>query len=99
MLSDTTSIRVLQRAVQLLGGEVQLAIALNVSPEVLTKWLSGEARPTTKAYFTALDIVTRHVEQGRRRLIDNRRIKTTIEPLRAGSETVVELSVLRRPAK
>jgi len=67
---DTTCVRVLQRAVQLLGGEVQLATALKVSPEVLTKWLSGEARPSTKAYFTTLDIVTRHVEQGRRRLIE-----------------------------
>jgi DNA-binding transcriptional regulator YiaG len=63
----TTHIRVLQRAADLLGGEVQLATALNVSPELLSKWLSGEARPSTKAYFTALDIVTRHLEQGRRR--------------------------------
>jgi DNA-binding transcriptional regulator YiaG len=66
--TDNTCVRVLQRAAELLGGEVPLAAALNVSAELISKWLAGHARPSTKAYFTALDIVTRHVEQQRRRV-------------------------------
>ena len=66
MPSDTACIRILQRALRLLGGESQLAAALYVSPEVLSKWLSGEARPTTKAYFAALDLVTTEIEKTRK---------------------------------
>jgi hypothetical protein len=64
--SDNTYVRVLQRALHLLGDEAQLATALHVSPAVLSKWLSGEGRPTTKAYFAALDLVTTALEKSRR---------------------------------
>jgi hypothetical protein len=66
MPSDNTCVRILQRALQLLGGETELAAALHVSRDVLSKWLAGEVRPTTKAYFTALDLVTTHLEKNRR---------------------------------
>ena len=66
MPSDNTCIRILQRALHVLGGETELAAALRVSPAMLSKWLSGEARPTTKAYFAALDLVTSEIEKSRK---------------------------------
>jgi hypothetical protein len=53
----------LQRAVQLAGGEEQLAAKLRTSPEMLAKWLSGEVRPPIKAYLAALEMVTSAARQ------------------------------------
>lgn len=66
MPSDITCVRILQRALELVGGKEQLATALHVSPDVLSTWLAGQARPPMKAYFAALDLVTSHLERSRR---------------------------------
>ena len=59
MMVDDTHTRTLRRAVELCGGEAALAEALGTSPDVLSKWLSGELPPPTRVYFAALDIVTK----------------------------------------
>jgi len=53
----TPQMRTLQRALQDLGGEPQLAKVLGVSVEILSCWLRGdEALPPT-IYLRALDLV------------------------------------------
>lgn len=43
----------------LVGGEAALAEALHTTPELVSKWLSGELRPPPRIYFAALDQVTK----------------------------------------
>lgn len=58
MAVDETHTRTLRRALEFAGGEAALAEALHTSPEVLSKWLSGELQPPHRVYFAALNIVT-----------------------------------------
>ena len=57
-MSDTRYARTLQRAIQIVGGEQELATLLRTSPDVLAKWLSGVVAPPIKAYLAALQLVT-----------------------------------------
>ena len=66
MAVDDTYARTLRRAAELAGGEAALADALNTSPELVTKWLSGELPPPRRIYFAALDIVTKRTIGGRK---------------------------------
>jgi hypothetical protein len=51
-------VRTLQQAAEVVGGEENLAGALNVPPELLRGWLAGESMPI-EVHLAALDLVTR----------------------------------------
>jgi hypothetical protein len=51
--------RTLQQAAEVVGGEANLATALNVPPEALRRWLEGEESPPIQVHLAALDLVTR----------------------------------------
>jgi hypothetical protein len=51
-------VRTLTRAVELAGGQVELASALRTSPEVLSMWLCGKIAPPLKTYLLALEMVS-----------------------------------------
>lgn len=51
--------RTLRRAIEIAGGERELAALLRTSPELLAKWLAGELAPPIKAYLAALELVMR----------------------------------------
>jgi hypothetical protein len=59
MNPDTTYTRMLRRAIEIIGSEAKLAEQLRTSPEVLSKWLSGELQPSTKAHLAAIAILAR----------------------------------------
>jgi DNA-binding transcriptional regulator YiaG len=59
-MRDNRYVRTLQRAVELAGGEEQLASVLRTSREVLSMWLSGRITPPIKPYLAALELVTRN---------------------------------------
>jgi hypothetical protein len=50
-------LRLLRKALQLIGGEAQLAAAWGVPPEKLRSWLSGESVLPVDFYMAALEIV------------------------------------------
>lgn len=52
-------LRVLRKAADLAGGEIALAAALAVAPEMLRRWLAGELVPPLDSYVAALEIVER----------------------------------------
>jgi hypothetical protein len=52
-------VRTLQQAAEVVGGEANLATALDVPPEALRRWLSGEEPPPIQFHLAALDLVTR----------------------------------------
>jgi hypothetical protein len=56
--SDVRYVRTLQRAMELVGGEPQLAAILRTSPSMLRRWLSGYLQPPVNKYITALQLVT-----------------------------------------
>jgi DNA-binding transcriptional regulator YdaS (Cro superfamily) len=58
MAVDETHTRTLRRALELAGSEAALAEALHTSPEVLSRWLSGELQAPHRVYFAALAIIT-----------------------------------------
>ena len=60
-------VRTLKRAVELAGGEEELASMLHTSAEVLSLWLSGKLAPPLKKYLAALEIATRHAGKRRAR--------------------------------
>jgi DNA-binding transcriptional regulator YdaS (Cro superfamily) len=51
-------LRTLERASQIAGGELALAIHLKVTPSHLSLWLKGLERPTTEAFLRAVDLVS-----------------------------------------
>lgn len=58
MDTETLFVRTLRRASKTLGGDAELAKALDVEPDTLKRWISGIATPTVSAYLKALDIFT-----------------------------------------
>jgi hypothetical protein len=48
----------LERAMQIVGGEPQLALLLRTSPSLLRKWLTGREQPPINKYILALQLVT-----------------------------------------
>jgi DNA-binding transcriptional regulator YdaS (Cro superfamily) len=52
--------RTLSRAVEIVGGEEQLALQLRVAPSQLTLWLAGKATPPGDVFLNAVDIVGEH---------------------------------------
>ncbi len=53
-------IRVLRRAVEIAGGEAELALRLEVSPHRLTTWLGAHAPLPHAVFLRAVDIVLEH---------------------------------------
>jgi hypothetical protein len=51
-------VRTLRRAVQIAGGEQQLAFRLKVVPSHLSLWLAGLAEPPGHIFLRAVDLVT-----------------------------------------
>jgi len=63
--SDVRYVVTLKRALELAGGEEQLAAILRTSPNVLRKWLSGRQQPPVNKYVAALQLVTSAAEKSR----------------------------------
>jgi hypothetical protein len=59
--------RTLQQAAEVVGGEANLASALNVSPKALRRWLEGEESPPIQVHLAALNLVTRRAGKPRKR--------------------------------
>jgi len=57
--SEARYARTLEQAMQVAGGEEQLARILHTSPDLLRRWLAGHAQPPLNKYITALQLVTR----------------------------------------
>jgi len=53
-------IRVLRRAVEIAGGEAELALRLEVSPHRLSAWLDAHAPLPHAIFLRAVDIVLEH---------------------------------------
>lgn len=51
-------VKTLERAVQIAGGELALALRLRVTPSHLALWLKGLARPPVDIFLRAVDLVT-----------------------------------------
>ena len=49
---------ILERAMQIAGGEPQLARLLRTSPSLLRRWLTGREQPPINKYIVALQFVT-----------------------------------------
>jgi hypothetical protein len=58
VFQDTPQTRILHRALDVCGGELALAEALEVPVEVLSRWLSGDEATPAKIYMEALDLVS-----------------------------------------
>jgi hypothetical protein len=58
-MGQTPQVRTLQRALEIIGSEHELAAKLNVALSQLAEWLRGECDVPAKAFFAALDIVAR----------------------------------------
>ena len=62
-MPENRYVRTLRRAVEVAGGEDELAAVLRTSPEVLRLWLSGEIAPPLKKYLAALELVTQAADK------------------------------------
>jgi DNA-binding transcriptional regulator YiaG len=51
--------RTLRQAAEVVDGEANLALTLNVSPEALRRWLEGAESPPIEVHLAALELVTR----------------------------------------
>ena len=51
--------RTLRQAAEVVDGEANLAVILNVPPATLRRWLEGEESPPIEVHLAALDLVTR----------------------------------------
>jgi len=62
--------RALSEAERTLGGRQRLAAALDVPPEKIAAWLSGEEVPPLEAFLRSLDVIADgpYSEGGRRRI-------------------------------
>ena len=65
MSGDTPQTRTLYRALENCGSEGALADTLEVSVEVLSRWLAGKEVPPVKIYLLALDLVARRARPKR----------------------------------
>ena len=62
--------RALSQAERTLGGRERLAAALNVPPEKIAAWLSGDELPPLEAFLRSLDVIADGpYSEGRRRRI------------------------------
>lgn len=50
----------LRRAAEIIGGEQELALVLNVTPSHLALWLGGYAEPPGDIFLRAVDLITEH---------------------------------------
>lgn len=57
MSTQTSQSRTLYRALKNCGGAPELAKALDVSLESLSRWLTGHEAPSAKVYIAALKLV------------------------------------------
>jgi len=57
--------RTLVRAAEILGGEVELAFRLQVTPSHLHLWMRGLSEPPRDVFLRAVDLVVEH-DQGRK---------------------------------
>ena len=57
MSSETRQTLTLYRALKNCGDEAELAKALDVSVESLSRWLTGHGAPSVKVYMAALSLV------------------------------------------
>lgn len=48
------------RAANIVGGEAELALRLNIKPNVLHLWIVGDATPPLDVFLKAVDIVVDH---------------------------------------
>ena len=53
-------VRTLQRAVEIAGGQQQLAARLHVTPGQVTVWLTRAEEPPTDIFLAAVDIILEH---------------------------------------
>jgi hypothetical protein len=53
-------VRTLRRAAEIVGGELQLALRLEVRPSQLALWLRGAEPMPVRVFFRAVDLVTEH---------------------------------------
>ena len=58
-MGHTPQVRTLYRAIEIVGSEQNLAARLGVKMSQLYEWLRGECDVPAKAFFAALDIVSR----------------------------------------
>jgi hypothetical protein len=56
--------RTLRRAVDIVGGEHQLALRLKVKPNHLSLWLRGLCEPPVDVFLRAVDLVTENDDPG-----------------------------------
>jgi len=57
MSRETSQTRTLYRALKACGGVPELAKALDVSVESLSRWLTGHEDPSVKVYMAAVQLV------------------------------------------
>ena len=57
MSSETRQTLTLYRALKNCGGEAELAKALDVSVESLSRWLTGHESPSVEVYMATLKLV------------------------------------------
>jgi hypothetical protein len=49
--------RLLQRAIEIVGGKAQFCRTLGIEPHALEFWLSGRATPPQEVFFAAADLI------------------------------------------
>ena len=59
LMRENPYVRPLETARRVAGGDEQLAEALRISTETLSRWLSGEVSPPMKSYMAAVHLVGR----------------------------------------
>jgi hypothetical protein len=59
--------RTLQQAAELVGGEANLATALQVPPHALRRWLEREESPPSEFHLAALELITRRTGKSPKR--------------------------------
>ena len=65
MSNETTQSRTLHRALKNCGGAAELAKALRVPVESLSRWLSGHEAPSVEVYMATLKLVAGKKIKGR----------------------------------
>jgi transcriptional regulator with XRE-family HTH domain len=59
LVRENPYVRPLEQAIRVAGGDEELAAALQISPETLSRWLSGESSPPMRTYMAAIHLVGR----------------------------------------
>lgn len=65
IMRENPYVRPLEHARRVAGGDEQLAAALHISTEALSRWLSGESSPPMRTYMAALHLVGRSSPKSR----------------------------------